>query len=388
MPFLTRVLKEVLDQESKGHMFHLHVFCQGQCHPDLTPSATHHIHHLNNTVDRSFYRGFIISDNYRNFLPIIFAPGSCGDVACDYCVIVEDDVLFAHDAFEYFEKGMNLMARDRTVFAVSAYNDNSFPWVAYSGTFFRHISHFSGYGFVLSRVNFHQYLAKSWDDTIVWDHFFHVTMVTHNLVCIQPEVSRSSHASNPNQRHANDNISGGRLINRAQIVIDEVINGKNIDLSALTQDLYDDMVRSFIAHAVPIQNINDAGYFAKYADMDEPPTLLLVMNTILDIDHALRELTLVGRGLGGMIRGIYKGTLFIRPYNVLMLVMSRTSTFMTSYSDHVTSTHYQCDSDFPHKAVMSSSALPEEWKGAIYWLLTQTQLFHTSASCADACRLV
>ena len=166
---LRRFLRSLVD-DFRIPQSHLHVFCQGKCMEALNGSFPATYHHLNNAVNRSSYRGFVISENYRLLLAEVFDR----TLRYNYCAILEDDLLLSSDALNYLRAGRTLMASDETVFTVSLYNDNAYPWCASDRGFFRRVDHFSGLGFLMSRALYRSHVLPAWTDTRVWDNLFQV----------------------------------------------------------------------------------------------------------------------------------------------------------------------------------------------------------------------
>ena len=166
---LRRLLRSLVEDFSIPQS-HLHVFCQGDCQESLGDSFPATYHHLRNTVNRSSYRGYVISYNYRLLLDNLFGSES----HYEYCAILEDDLVLSPDALNYLRAGRTLMASDETVFTVSLYNDNAYPWCASDRSFFRRVDHFSGLGFLMSAAIYRSFVLPEWTTTLVWDNLFQV----------------------------------------------------------------------------------------------------------------------------------------------------------------------------------------------------------------------
>ena len=167
---LLRRLLRSLVEDFRIPQSQLHVFCQGDCQELLNDTFPATYHHLSNVVNRSSYRGHIISENYRLLFDKLF--GSEGHY--EYCAILEDDLVLSPDAVNYLRAGRTLMASDETVFTVSLYNDNAYPWCASDGSFFRRVDHFSGLGFLMSAAIYRSFVLPAWTTTLVWDNLCQV----------------------------------------------------------------------------------------------------------------------------------------------------------------------------------------------------------------------
>ena len=166
---LSRLLRSLVE-DFRVPQAHLYVFCQGECQESLGDSFPAIYHHLRNTVNRSSYRGYVISENYRLLLDKLFGR----DGHYEYCAILEDDLVLSPDALNYLRAGRTLMASDETVFTVSLYNDNAYPWCASNRSFFRRVDHFAGLGFLMSAAIYRSFVLPAWTTTLVWDNLFQV----------------------------------------------------------------------------------------------------------------------------------------------------------------------------------------------------------------------
>lgn len=102
-----------------------------------------------------------------------------------------DDLDVADDFFEYMAAGERLMSQDKTIWCVSAWNDNgkdSFidsdkPDLLYRSDFF------PGLGWMLKRDLWSE-LSVKWPKSF-WDDWMRNPEQRKNRVCIRPEISRT-----------------------------------------------------------------------------------------------------------------------------------------------------------------------------------------------------
>ncbi|VDM31723.1 unnamed protein product [Hydatigera taeniaeformis] len=169
----------------------------------------------------SYYR---ISRNYRWSLGQMF-----DEYKYNLTIIVEDDIDVAPDFFDYFSALAPLLMEDKSLFCISAWNDNGIPTLIdksrndllyrYANMFSLHdipslsnrfqsqiplstftmSSYFSelirsdffpGLGWMLTRQLWDEELREAWP-LAYWDEFMRKKAVRRGRSCIRPEISRS-----------------------------------------------------------------------------------------------------------------------------------------------------------------------------------------------------
>ena len=81
----------------------------------------------------------------------------------------------------YLRAGRTLMASDKTVFTVSLYNDNAYPWCVSDKSFFRRVNQFSGLGFLMSGALYRSHVLPAWTDKLAWDNMLQVRISCFQL---------------------------------------------------------------------------------------------------------------------------------------------------------------------------------------------------------------
>ena len=322
--FIERILMQL------SHKFdvdprHVHVFCQGHCSADSFNNVFHYnFYSLHNTVDRSLYRGFIIAENYKLMFNLLF---NSKNSKPDYCLILEDDLVLSPDALDYLNAAVGIMESDATIFTASLYNDNAYPWCASNTSFFRRIDHFSGLGFIMSKKWYRDLVIPNWNDDNVWDHNLQEVTARFNMSSIQPEVNRVLHAPYKDVISTSENQR--RQFSRYTAHVATETCHLPYNLEYLQKGAYDQFMIKFIESASVIQNLEDAGFY-------KPGDQLLYLGCKDErpcMDSLLQDHGLSGAGLGFMVRGAYHGTVFLRVYNVLVLIIPRSSQFFSYVSD-------------------------------------------------------
>ena len=107
-------------------------------------------------------------------------------------IIVEDDLLFSPDFYEYFHKNVPILEADPTVFLMSAWNDNGFKGKVKDPYALRRTEFFPGLGWLLPRALYENELEQKWP-SIHWDHWLRSWNQTKGREIVYPEVPRTYH---------------------------------------------------------------------------------------------------------------------------------------------------------------------------------------------------
>ncbi|XP_032533395.1 alpha-1,3-mannosyl-glycoprotein 2-beta-N-acetylglucosaminyltransferase isoform X1 [Chiroxiphia lanceolata] len=154
-------------------------------------------------------------------------------------IVVEDDLEVAPDFFEYFEAALPLLRDDRTLWCVSAWNDNGREQmvdVSQAELLYR-TDFFPGLGWLL--------LAELWDELepkwprAFWDDWMRQPEQRRGRSCVRPEVSRT-------MTFGRKGVSHGQFFDQYLKFIklnDRFVPFTRLDLSYLKKDEYE---RSFL----------------------------------------------------------------------------------------------------------------------------------------------
>ena len=147
------------------------------------PGAKHvHVQHTQSTSrgDTAYHK---LCQHYKWALTQAFADSNVQRV-----IIVEDDMEFAADFFDYFKAMASLLDADRTLMAASAFNDNGMaPFVADSAQLYRS-DFFPGLGWMMTRALWEE-LEPKWPKGW-WDDWLREPPQRKGRAFIRPEVSR------------------------------------------------------------------------------------------------------------------------------------------------------------------------------------------------------
>lgn len=103
-------------------------------------------------------------------------------------IVVEDDLLFAPDFYEYFHAVAPILDHDRSVFVISAWNDNGFKGRVSDKLALKRTEYFPGLGWLLPRQLYKEELERRWP-TNHWDHWLRSPENYKGRDILYPEVS-------------------------------------------------------------------------------------------------------------------------------------------------------------------------------------------------------
>ena len=131
-------------------------------------------------VNHTAYRR--ISAHYRYALESAFSRGA------ERVVVIEDDMSVSVDFFNYFTNFAPILEEDKTLWCVSAWNDNGKSKLAKNAKQFYRTDFFPGLGWMLTRELWEE-LEPMWPDKF-WDDWMRNPKIAKNRQCIRPEISR------------------------------------------------------------------------------------------------------------------------------------------------------------------------------------------------------
>jgi alpha-1,3-mannosyl-glycoprotein beta-1,2-N-acetylglucosaminyltransferase len=107
-------------------------------------------------------------------------------------IIVEDDLLFSPDFYEYFIHAIPALEMDPSLFLISAWNDNGFKEKVRDPFSLRRTEFFPGLGWLLPRQVYDNELRSTWPKEH-WDHWLRSHNVHKGREIVYPQVPRSYH---------------------------------------------------------------------------------------------------------------------------------------------------------------------------------------------------
>ncbi|OQR71653.1 hypothetical protein BIW11_10872, partial [Tropilaelaps mercedesae] len=151
-------------------------------------------------------------------------------------IVLEDDLEISPDFFSYFKSLLSILEADKTLYCVSAWNDNGKANLIekHRATLLHRTDFFSGVSWMLTRSLWMQDLMREWPD-VTWKDWMRKPAQLKNRSCIRPEISRASKFGP--DKASNSQTHGGHPqrihLNR------KPINFSNVDLSYLIKENYD-----------------------------------------------------------------------------------------------------------------------------------------------------
>lgn len=161
-------------------------------------------------------------------------------------IILEDDMEISPDFFDYFGAGADLLDRDKSIMAISSWNDNGQrqfvhdPYMLYRSDFF------PGLGWMLSRSTWDE-LSPKWPKAY-WDDWLRLKENHKGRQFIRPEVCRT-------YNFGEHGSSLGQFYKKylEPIKLNDVqVDWKSMDLSYLEEDKYVKHFADMLKKATPI----------------------------------------------------------------------------------------------------------------------------------------
>lgn len=107
-------------------------------------------------------------------------------------IIVEDDLLFSPDFYEYFNGLAPILEADRSLLCISAWNDNGLKGKVRNKYALKRTEFFPGLGWLVSRRLYKGELEAKWP-TNHWDHWLRSPTIHKGRDIVFPEVPRTFH---------------------------------------------------------------------------------------------------------------------------------------------------------------------------------------------------
>lgn len=158
-------------------------------------------------------------------------------------IITEDDLDVSPDFLDYFQALYPLLKIDKTIWCISAWNDNGIDEKIERRADLLHRSDFfPGLGWLLTKTVWNE-IKQDWPKTF-WDDWMRKPEQRRDRACIRPEVSRTGISPEGKQ-----GVSGGQFYDGYLRKIKkntDPTDWKNIDLSYLIKNRYDEAFRKQI----------------------------------------------------------------------------------------------------------------------------------------------
>ncbi|KQK02182.1 alpha-1,3-mannosyl-glycoprotein 2-beta-N-acetylglucosaminyltransferase isoform X2 [Brachypodium distachyon] len=257
-------------------------------HVDLEPVRTERPGEMT-----AYYK---IAKHYKWALDQLFLKHSFGRV-----IILEDDMEIAPDFFDYFEAAAKLLDDDKTIMAVSSWNDNGQKQFVYDPKALYRSDFFPGLGWMLTKPTWIE-LSPKWPKAY-WDDWVRLKEVHRDRQFIRPEVCRT-------YNFGEHGSSMGQFFNQylEPIKLNDVhIDWNSEDLSYLREDKFLIQFGKEVASATPLHG-SDALLKAHNMDVD----VRIQYNDQGDFERIARQFGIFEEWKDGVPRAAYKGVVMFR----------------------------------------------------------------------------
>ncbi|KAL7118422.1 hypothetical protein ACP275_02G000500 [Erythranthe tilingii] len=216
-------------------------------------------------------------------------------------IILEDDMEIAPDFFDYFEAGAALLDRDKSIMAISSWNDNGQrqfvddPYMLYRSDFF------PGLGWMLSRSTWDE-LSPKWPKAY-WDDWLRLKENHRGRQFIRPEVCRT-------YNFGEHGSSMGQFFKQylEPIKLNDVqVDWKSMDLSYLEQDKYVKQIAGLLRKATPVDGSN-----AILKTNNIGGDIRILYRDQSDFENVARQFGIFEEWKDGIPRTAYKGVVVFR----------------------------------------------------------------------------
>lgn len=216
-------------------------------------------------------------------------------------IILEDDMEIAPDFFDYFEAMATLLDKDKSIMAVSSWNDNGQkqfvhdPYELYRSDFF------PGLGWMLARSTWDE-LSPKWPKAY-WDDWLRLKENHKGRQFIRPEVCRT-------YNFGEHGSSLGQFFKQylEPIKLNEVqVDWKSMDLSYLLEDKYVIHFANNIKKAKPVSGA-DFAQMARNIDGD----VCIKYKDQWDFENIAQQFGIFQEWKDGVPRTAYKGVVVFR----------------------------------------------------------------------------
>ncbi|UJR35766.1 hypothetical protein I4U23_028514 [Adineta vaga] len=168
-------------------------------------------------------------------------------------IITEDDLEVSPDFLDYFQVLYSLFKHDKTIWCISAWNDNGIDQkIDRNASLLHRSDFFPGLGWLLTRSVFNE-IKSNWPKAF-WDDWMRKPEQRRDRVCIRPEVSRTGISP-----EGKKGVSGGQFYDRYLrriIKNNDPIDWKSTDVSYLIKDRYDPIFEAHV-NACPVITVSD-----------------------------------------------------------------------------------------------------------------------------------
>ncbi|XP_034228481.1 alpha-1,3-mannosyl-glycoprotein 2-beta-N-acetylglucosaminyltransferase isoform X1 [Prunus dulcis] len=216
-------------------------------------------------------------------------------------IILEDDMEIAPDFFDYFESTAALLDKDKSIMAVSSWNDNGQKQFVHDPKVLYRSDFFPGLGWMLARSTWDE-LSPKWPKAY-WDDWLRLKENHKDRQFIRPEVCRT-------YNFGEHGSSLGQFFKQYLEPIklnDVLVDWKSMDLNYLMEDKYIKHFADIVKKAKPIRG-TDLVLKARNIGGD----VRVQYNDQPDFERIARQFGIFEEWKDGVPRTAYKGIVVFR----------------------------------------------------------------------------
>ncbi|KAB2602540.1 alpha-1,3-mannosyl-glycoprotein 2-beta-N-acetylglucosaminyltransferase-like [Pyrus ussuriensis x Pyrus communis] len=216
-------------------------------------------------------------------------------------IILEDDMEIAPDFFDYFEAAAALLDKDKSIMAVSSWNDNGQKQFVHDPKILYRSDFFPGLGWMLARSTWDE-LSPKWPKAY-WDDWLRLQENHKGRQFIRPEVCRT-------YNFGEHGSSLGQFFKQylEPIKLNDVpVDWKSMDLSYLMEDKYIKHFADIVKKAKPIRG-SDLVLKARNIGGD----VRIQYNDQPDFEYIAGQFGIFEEWKDGVPRTAYKGIVVFR----------------------------------------------------------------------------
>ncbi|KAM5562775.1 alpha-1,3-mannosyl-glycoprotein 2-beta-N-acetylglucosaminyltransferase [Rosa sericea] len=219
-------------------------------------------------------------------------------------IILEDDMEIAPDFFDYFEAAADLLDKDKSIMAVSSWNDNGQKQFVHDPEALYRSDFFPGLGWMLTRSTWDE-LSPKWPKAY-WDDWLRLQENHKGRQFLRPEVCRT-------YNFGEHGSSLGQFFKQylEPIKLNDVpVDWKSMDLSYLMEDKYLKHFAEIVKKAKPVHG---ADLVLKAHNM--AGDVRIQYNNQRDFERIANEFGIFQEWKDGIPRTAYKGVVVFRHQN-------------------------------------------------------------------------
>ncbi|MQM16800.1 hypothetical protein Taro_049761 [Colocasia esculenta] len=222
-------------------------------------------------------------------------------------IILEDDMEIAPDFFDYFEAAATLLDNDKTIMAVSSWNDNGQVQFVHDSNILYRSDFFPGLGWMLTKITWDE-LSPKWPKAYP---FISTELVDgiHYMASVYDENSRLNNLHLMRERSLIGSSMGQFFRQYLEpIKLNDVhVNWKSMDLSYLSEDNFRKYFAKLVSDAKPVHG-PDLVLKTKNVDGD----VRVLYDDQSDFDRIARQFGIFEEWKDGVPRTAYKGVVVFR----------------------------------------------------------------------------